>query len=164
MQWVEQAADVVPRARQSQPVAITLDLLLKDEMAWPVLKHLKADPQTRDIPVVIVSILDEQPTSFALGASAYLTKPLARQELLDTLQRVVAPGGPGDAGELPPVRRVLAVDDQPAALELIALALEGSPYQVLPATTGAAALELLQGSHMQGGERPDVLIVDLMMA
>src|SRR2546421_6549861 len=49
MQWVEQAADVVPRARQSKPVAITLDLLLKDEMAWPVLKHLKADPQTRDI-------------------------------------------------------------------------------------------------------------------
>src|SRR5205814_10601237 len=117
MQWVEQAADVVPRARQSKPVAITLDLLLKDEMSWPVLKHLKADPQTRDIPVVIVSILDEQPTGFALGASAYLTKPLARQELLDTLQRVGARAGPGDAGGPHPVRRALAGDAPPGTRE-----------------------------------------------
>src|SRR2546428_6512951 len=95
-------------------------------------------------------------TCCAKDASVYRTKLLARQELLDTLQRVVARDGPGDAGD--PVRRVLAVDDQPAALELIALALEGSPYQVLPATTGAAALELL------ARERPDVLLVDLMMA
>ena len=70
---------------------------------------------------MIVSILDEQPTGFVLGASAYLSKPVARQELLDTLQRVAA----GVGGERGPVRRVL-VDDQPDALELIALVLDGS--------------------------------------
>src|SRR5205823_2276458 len=127
---VERLAEVLPRARALAPVAITLDILLGDESGWPILERLRADAATRDIPVVIVSILDEQATGFALGASAYLVKPVARPELLDTLDRVV------NGGDGPPehVRRVLAVDDQLEALELITLALEGSRYEVLRAT------------------------------
>jgi CheY-like chemotaxis protein len=150
VQWVDRAHDVPPRARALKPVAITLDLLMGDEVAWRVLEQLKADPQTRVIPVVIVSILDEQATGFALGAAAYLVKPVARQDLLDALQRVVrADGRP---------LHVLAVDDQPEALELIALALEDGPYVLTRASSGEEALRLL-AEH-----RPDVLILDLGMA
>jgi CheY-like chemotaxis protein len=90
----------------------------------------------------------------ALGASAYLTKPIARQVLLDVLERLA-----GERGKTPdqPLR-VLVVDDQPEALELISLALDGSRYRLIRATNGTDALELL------ARERPDVLIVDLMMA
>ncbi len=153
VQWVQRVADVVPRAREVRPVAIVLDILLQGEMGWSALELLHADAQTRDIPVVIVSIVDEQATGFALGASAYLVKPVARPELLTTLARVInGHGTPGAA------RRVLAVDDQLEALELIVLALEDSPYQVVRASSGAAALEILEREH------PDLLLIDLEMA
>jgi CheY-like chemotaxis protein len=147
-------AEVVPRALALDPVAITLDIALQDETGWAALEQLRADPQTRDVPVVIVSVLDEQPTGFALGASAYLVKPVTSSELLGTLERVIN-GGDGTEGQR---RRVLAVDDQLEALELIALALAGSRYEVLRATSGVEALALL------AEVRPDVLLVDLMMA
>lgn len=153
VQWVQRVADVVPRAREVRPVVIILDILLQGEMGWSALELLHADAQTRDIPVVIVSIMDEQATGFALGASAYLVKPVARPELLTTLARVInGHGTPGAA------RRVLAVDDQLEALELIVLALEDSPYQVVRASSGAAALEILEREH------PDLLLIDLEMA
>jgi CheY-like chemotaxis protein len=165
VQVVARVTDVVPWAREHRPVAITLDLMLQDGLAWPALQQLKTDARTRDIPVIIVSILDEQPTGFALGASAYLTKPISRQELLATLERVVARrpvaagGTPGGTAAAQPsgAPRVLAVDDHPEALELISVLLEGSEYHFSRASTGAEALILL------AGERPDVLIVDLMM-
>jgi signal transduction histidine kinase/CheY-like chemotaxis protein/CHASE3 domain sensor protein len=147
--FVERLDDLVPQARTLQPAAITLDVLFGDEVAWPVLAALREDPLTRDIPVVIVTIVDDQQaTGFALGAASYLVKPVARQDLLDAVSRAV--------GGRHPVR-VLAVDDQPEALELVALALEGGPYELLRATNGADALALLGQSH------PDVLIVDLFM-
>jgi len=153
VQWAGRVAEVLPRALEIQPVAITLDLSLADEMGWPALEQLKAHPQTRAIPVVIISILDEQQLGFALGAGAYLSKPVARQELLDVLERLV--GGKSLTSDQ--LIRVLAVDDQPEALELIALALEGTRYRLMRATNGTVALELL------ATQNPDLLIVDLMM-
>jgi CheY-like chemotaxis protein len=147
---VQQLHEVVPQAVALHPVAITLDVLLGDSTAWPVLRQLKGRAETKDIPVVIVSVLDdEQSTGFALGAADYLVKPVARQELLHALRRAVGTQEP---------LRVLAVDDEPEALELIAVALDGGPYTLLGATSGAEALALL------AQQRPDVLIVDLMMA
>ena len=55
---------------------------------WEVLTELKADPATADIPVVVVSIVDDRPRGLALGAAAYLTKPVGREELLDALRGV----------------------------------------------------------------------------
>jgi CheY-like chemotaxis protein len=146
---VERASDVVARAIALQPRAITLDLRLGEELTWPALRQLKTTPETREIPVIIVSILDDQqPTGFALGAAAYLVKPVARPDLISALDQAVGACRPA---------RVLAVDDDPAALELVALALTGSPYSLLQAGSGAAALDML------ARERPDALIVDLRM-
>ncbi|MDB5074699.1 MAG: multi-sensor hybrid histidine kinase, partial [Chloroflexi bacterium] len=142
--------EVVSQARTLQPAAITLDVMMGDEVAWPVLAALREDPLTRDIPVVIVTIVDvQQATGFALGAASYLVKPVARQDLLDAVARAV--------GGRQPVR-VLAVDDQPEALELIELALEGGAYELDRAVNGADALAQINLSP------PDVLIVDLFMA
>jgi signal transduction histidine kinase/CheY-like chemotaxis protein len=153
LEFVERPDDVLPRARAMKPVAITLDLILQDQMSWTVLQHLKADPETHDIPVVIVSVLDEQQAGFALGANAHLTKPVTRHALLDTLAQVTSHDSGGETRAL----RVLAVDDEPDALELISLALEGTGHQLLKAASGAEALMVL------AQQKPDVLIVDLTM-
>jgi PAS domain S-box-containing protein len=150
--WVDRIDQVLPRARALQPVAITLDLLVGGELSWPALQALKADPATRNIPVVIISILDEEGIGLALGASAYLTKPVTRQVLLDTIQSLVEHSTTPERG-----LRILAVDDDPAARELIVLALEGTPHHVVQAASAEEALERLDAAPV------DLVIADLMM-
>ena len=69
-----------------------LDIRLPGIDGWAVLKALKAEPETRDIPVIVVSIVDERARGVALGAAAYLVKPVGRDELLSALAAVGAPG------------------------------------------------------------------------
>jgi signal transduction histidine kinase/ActR/RegA family two-component response regulator len=76
--------------RRVRPDAVLLDIKLPGIDGWAVLKALKAEPATRDIPVVIVSIVDEQARGAALGAAAYLVKPVSRDALLDALRAVGA--------------------------------------------------------------------------
>lgn len=75
--------------RQNRPSAVLLDIRLPGMDGWAVLATLKQDPDTRDIPVIVVSIVDEQQRGAALGAAAYLVKPVGRGALLDALARVV---------------------------------------------------------------------------
>ena len=75
--------------RQARPSAVLLDIRLPGMDGWAVLTALKQDPDTRDIPVIVVSIVDEQHRGAALGAAAYLVKPVGRDALLDALARVV---------------------------------------------------------------------------
>ena len=78
-------------ARQINPRAVILDILLPGLNGWDLLARLKSDPTTAAIPVVITSMLDERGAGFALGASGYLVKPVSRDELLQTLGRCVTP-------------------------------------------------------------------------
>jgi CheY-like chemotaxis protein len=80
-------ASTVEWARALQPTAITLDVMMPGPDGWQVLRELKADPATRDIPVVIVSIIDDEQQGYALGAAGYVVKPIDRSELLHTLQQ-----------------------------------------------------------------------------
>jgi signal transduction histidine kinase/CheY-like chemotaxis protein/CHASE3 domain sensor protein len=150
---VSRVEDVATRVRAVKPIAITLDLVLDGELRWSALEQLKAGPETRDIPIVIVSIVDERATGLALGASDYLLMPVSRQALLAAIQGALD-------GAWPPDRplRILAVDDQREALELIEAVLENTEHQLMLATSGAEALQLLKRHH------PDIMIVDLMMA
>jgi CheY-like chemotaxis protein len=74
--------------RRVKPAAVILDIRLPGIDGWAVLKSLKADPETRDIPVVVVSIVDERSRGSALGAAAYLVKPTGREDLLSALASV----------------------------------------------------------------------------
>jgi signal transduction histidine kinase/ActR/RegA family two-component response regulator len=77
--------------RRTMPNAVLLDIRLPDIDGWTVLKALQADQVTRDIPVIVVSIVDERARGVALGAAEYLVKPIAREDLLAALAAVGAP-------------------------------------------------------------------------
>ena len=74
-------------ARVRPPAAILLDILLPGMDGWEVLRELKADPALRDIPVIVVTVVDERGLGLALGADDYFLKPVDREALLARLGR-----------------------------------------------------------------------------
>jgi CheY-like chemotaxis protein len=85
---VTQATEVLPQARQVQPQAIVLDVMMPGMDGWETLQALKADPDMRAIPIVICSVWDEPEMAYALGASGYLKKPFTQEELMAVLARI----------------------------------------------------------------------------
>jgi PAS domain S-box-containing protein len=136
-----------------QPLSlITLDIMLPNMDGWEFLTRLKQMPALLRIPVVIISIVADLRKGFSLGAAAVMRKPIARQELLATLGDLgLFPLSPGQS------LKVLVVDDDPKAVELIAVRLLGLASTVLRAYGGREAIEVARL------ERPDVIVLDLMM-
>ena len=85
---VTDPAQAVERARQLSPYAITLDVMMPGRDGWTVLADLKNNSDTRDIPVIVCSILEEDEKGFSLGASDYLVKPILEEDLLNALDRL----------------------------------------------------------------------------
>src|SRR5207245_11462484 len=130
----------ITAARQHRPRAILLDILLPDMDGWEVLRQLKADPDLRQIPVVVVTVVDERKLGFALGAADYLLKPIDKDALLRALDRCLP-----FAQVMTP--NVLAIDDDPATLEILRHVLE--PAAARPVTPDATSERL--GSARAGG-------------
>jgi PAS domain S-box-containing protein len=138
-------------ARERHPDVITLDVVMPGLDGWAVLAALKSDPATADIPVVMLSVVDERNLGFALGASDYLTKPIERDRLLRVLHKVGR--GRPEAG----ARRVLVVEDDVATRAALRRAMEREGWDVVEAEHGRAALQRM-------AERaPDLVLLDLMM-
>jgi CheY-like chemotaxis protein len=136
-----------------QPLAlITLDIMLPNMDGWEFLGRIKQLPKLRRIPVVIISIAADRNKGFALGAAAVMQKPTSRKDLYDSLV---------DLGVFPPAHgetlKVLVVDDDPKAVELIAVRIQGLASTVLRAYGGREAIAAART------ERPDVIVLDLMM-
>lgn len=142
------AASVVEEAKRIQPYAITLDILMPDRDGWAVIRDLKADPETRDIPVIVCSIVSDKDKGLSMGVSDYLVKPILEQELLDILARLAEESGP---------QRVLVVDDSVDDRQLLCRILRSAGYIVEEAIGGAEAIGKIHQSP------PDVVILDLMM-
>lgn len=138
-------------AAQHHPMAITLDLLLPDMDGWQVLTELKAMPNTRNIPVVIVSVLDRQALGFHLGALDYLVKPVERAELLHALRRCVP-----HEGENGVCRKVMVVHTNPDELNLLANMLAQESYEVIQALGTEEAANLAKCAH------PDLVVTNLL--
>jgi signal transduction histidine kinase/CheY-like chemotaxis protein len=136
------------RAREVHPVAITLDIMLPDLDGWTVLSALKGDPELADIPVVVVTIVDDRTRGYALGATDYLVKPIDRDRLAKVLRRLT-----GDR----PLRRVLVVEDDETTRELLRQTLQGEGWAVTEAANGLSALERVAAGL------PDAIVLDLMM-
>jgi len=134
--------------QRKHPAAVVLDIRLPDMNGWEVLTALKADPVTAEIPVVVVSMLDERGTGFALGAAEYLVKPVSREHVLAALSRV---------GVLPEAGTLLVIDDDPLALELVTAVLEPRGWTVLSAGDGET------GTAMARSHQPSVVLLDLLM-
>jgi signal transduction histidine kinase/DNA-binding response OmpR family regulator len=137
-------------ARSLQPAAITLDVMMPGMDGWEVLRELKAGADTRNIPVVMVTMTDDRALGCALGATDFLTKPVQRDRLVELLERCGA--GPGAAG-----RRALVIDDQEDSRAVLRAALEKEGWQVSEAENGAVALEKVEARP------PSLILLDLMM-
>ncbi len=135
-------------AHQLHPALITLDVLMPGLDGWSVLQALKADPELASIPVVMLTILDEQNRGYALGAADYLSKPIERDRLRGLLARHCR-----DATR----RQVLIVDDDPEARRWLARALTAEGWQTSEAEHGRAALARVRE------RRPDLILLDLLM-
>ncbi len=137
-----EARQAVARVR---PAAIMLDIRLQSEEAWQFLCQLKDAPQTRDIPIVVISAVNDRPKALALGASAFALKPVDRGWLLGTLSEVTASS----------LTRVLIVDDQEVMRTILGEFLNDGAHVTVHAATGEEGLRKARGEH------PDVILLDL---
>jgi CheY-like chemotaxis protein len=135
-------------AREKRPRAITLDVMMPGMDGWAVLSALKADPMLAEIPVIVVSIIDDKNLGYALGASDYLTKPLERDRLLNIIRKRCGAASSG---------QVLVAEDEPATREMLRRVLEKSGWTVVEAVNGREALEIVTR------QRPALVLLDLMM-
>ncbi len=144
-------AEAIAKAIERKPAAITLDILLPDLDGWEVLTRLKREPGTSEIPVVVVSVVDNPELGIALGALDYFVKPVPADDLINRLNRFKFVR---KVGEKP---RVLVVDDEPANREWLKRILEPAGFAVIQARGGKEAIELAKS------RKPDLVLLDLMM-
>ena len=135
-------------ARTLRPAAITLDVVMPGMDGWAVLRDLKLDAATRNIPVIMVTMTDDQEAGYALGATEFLTKPIDRGELVQILERHASISG---------ARTALIVEDLAEDREVMRRALEQENWQAMTAVNGRDGLEQLAGAKVS------LILLDLMM-
>jgi PAS domain S-box-containing protein len=139
--------DALALARDNHPAAITLDVMMPDIDGWTVLAAIKGDPALADIPVILVTIVDEKQRGYTLGATDYLVKPIDRARLAAILRSLCGRG----SGSL------LLVEDDDSARALIRTAVEREGWSIVEAGNGRIALD-----HMRNSQ-PDAIVLDLLM-
>lgn len=142
---------VLGQARELKPALITLDIMLPDLDGWDILRALKSDPQTKDIPVLIISVLEDGELALSLGAVDYLVKPVGRDDLQALLNRLATPES------LAREFKVLLIDDDPDIVPLLREMLRAESCTLLSAHDGEEGLRLARSEH------PDVILLDLIM-
>lgn len=135
-------------ARQVLPAMITLDVMMPRTDGWSVLAALKADPQLSEIPVIMLTMVDDRNLGYVLGASEYLIKPIDRALLANMLEKYRPQHTP---------RRVLVVDDDTDTRRAIAETLNEQGWQVIEAANGREALAVFAQLA------PDLVLLDLLM-
>jgi PAS domain S-box-containing protein len=137
------------RILELKPYAVLLDIMMPGKDGWTVLAEIKSDPGTKDVPVIICSIVDQEEKGYNLGAADYLLKPILEEDLIHAVDRL------NPAGE---VMDVLIIDDDPNDLRLMEKALlENGRYRPILAQGGQAGWDML------GTMTPQVIILDLVM-
>jgi signal transduction histidine kinase/DNA-binding response OmpR family regulator len=141
--------EAVSKAEELQPYAITLDLMMPEVNGWQVLHQLKHNDSTKNIPIIICSIQEEEEKGISLGAADYLVKPFLDTDMVDTLNRL------NHAGNL---KKILIIEDNKNEEEMVSKMLEGSEqYQVTSVHTGR------EGWNIILDDQPDLLILDLFL-
>jgi CheY-like chemotaxis protein len=142
------AGDALREAQAEKPDLITLDVMLPDADGFTALEWLKSDPSTRDIPVVMISIMPDDGHGKLLGAVDYLVKPVPEQLLINRVQEILTGNGS---------RLVLVADDDADTRNLLAGQLIRAGYQVIEAADGQEVLSAVKGQH------PGVVLLDIKM-
>lgn len=143
-------AEAVKKAQQLRPDAITLDVLMPGSSGFETLAALRRNSETANIPVIILSIVDQKQVGFALGAADYLIKPVPKPSLLEAIRKHVPSTADEDSS-------ILLVDDDPKALELMEEALRSAGYETQTVRSGRRALEVLANKIV------GAILLDLLM-
>jgi CheY-like chemotaxis protein len=143
---VEEARDALQRLR---PAAIVLDIMLEGETSWALLSEIKAQAETRDIPVIVVTVTNREQKARALGADEFVIKPLDQKWLARKLATLARRRGP--------ISRILVIDDDEVARYMLAKLLADGPYEVIDAANGQDGVRLAR--DMQ----PQVIFLDFVL-
>ncbi len=141
-------AEGLRMAIEHAPAAITLDIVMPELDGWTVLSQLKANPKTAEIPVLLLTMLDDREKGFTLGAADFVTKPVERDQLVALMKRVCK-----DRKSV----SVLIVEDDPAVRELLRRAIESQGWTATEAVNGREGLDQLAQA------KPNLILLDLMM-
>jgi CheY-like chemotaxis protein len=141
--------NLVSRVKELLPAAILLETLVPNQDGWQILKDLKQDSLTRDIPVIICSINADKNKAVSQGAADHLTKPIVESDLIATLNHVLTVQNEHT--------RVLVIDDHADDILLIRRILEAHNYLVSEASSGRAGVELARSRP------PNLILLDLTM-
>lgn len=132
---------------QYRPAAIVLDVLLQGEHSWELLQELKQEQSTSDIPVFVVTVVENRAKALALGADAFCAKPAERSWLLRHLATFVSGGRP----------HVLMIDDDEVSRYVVRSVLANQNFLFSEAADGR------QGLLKAREDKPDVIVLDLKM-
>jgi signal transduction histidine kinase/DNA-binding response OmpR family regulator len=143
------AEEGLEAARRLHPAVVTLDVLMPGRDGWDFIAEAKGDPGIAEIPIVVVSIVDEPLRGFALGAVDYLVKPVSGPRLVSAVARALVSG--------PRRPQVLVVDDDPSARALARAVLEPGGFEVSEAGDGRSGLDAVRRRP------PDLVVLDLLM-
>ena len=144
--------EAIEKAKEYKPFAILLDVMIPKKDGWEVLSDLKSDKITRNIPIVITSMIDNKDLGYALGATDYLVKPIDKETLIKTLSEFT----------LTTKRKkrqvnILLIDDEEITHKMISKILEPEGFNLLHAYTGDEGLKIAIEY------KPDLILLDLIM-
>ncbi|MDX1583505.1 MAG: response regulator, partial [Thermoanaerobaculia bacterium] len=142
---------VRPVLEKERPVAIALDLMLPGLDGWEVLKDLKSDPELNHIPIVVVTMQENRELGLALGADDFFVKPVDPDQFASRVNELVAEKRRSGT------TTVLLIDDDPNVHEIIRDTIRPLEYRFIAARNGE------EGLHRARSERPDLIILDLLM-
>jgi PAS domain S-box-containing protein len=163
----EEPHGVVERVVAEHPQVVLLDILLPAEVGWDILRDLKADPRTANVPVVVVSVLDRPEQARALGADACLVKPVTREQIQEVVDRVTADAEPGHPlmvidpprETIPPKSaRILVAESNEVNAAAVLESLRAAGYEiVVVARNGREAVERAREL------RPDLILMNVSL-
>ncbi len=143
---VDEARDVLQRLK---PAAVVLDIMLEGETSWKLLAEIKSHAETRDLPVIVVTVTNREQKARALGADEFVIKPLDQKWLSRKLAALARRRGP--------ISRILVIDDDEVARYMLTKLLADGPYEVVEATNGT------DGVRMARELLPQVIFLDFVL-
>ena len=142
---VDDARRTLQRVR---PAAVVMDVMLEGETSWGFLAELKGNEATRDIPILVVTLMDREQKARALGADEFWLKPMGEEQLLRKLASMARSG---------PVRKLLIIDDDDVHRYLLRQLLKDTPYLLSEAATGP------EGIRLAREQIPDLIFLDFVL-
>ena len=139
-------SEAMSKTESYEPDVILLDIMLPDKDGWQVLEELKGNPATKNIPVIICSVIDNRQLGLSLGAAGFFVKPVNKETLVDTINKLKKD-----------IKRILVIDDDDNSIELTQMLLGKDTYRIERAVNGRDGLESMHKRN------PDLVLMNLAM-